>query len=81
MIEVITTKVYRSTAKGRRYLTKTGAIKAEARSLIEAKHPTERAYFDGNGYMTEPGWNWMEIPRSHVLLRRVCRLVKRAIAP
>ncbi len=76
MIETKTRTVFLSTLKGRHYLTKSGAVKAEARALIEAKHPTERPEFDGNGYMTDQGWHWSMLDRSDVLLRRVCRLVR-----
>ena len=76
MIETKTRTVFLSTLKGRHYLTKSGAVKAEARALIEAKHPTERPEFDGNGYMTDQGWHWSMMDRSNVLLRRVCRLVR-----
>ena len=76
MVETKTRTVFLSTLKGRHYLTKSGAVKAEARALIEAKHPTERPEFDDNGYMTYPGWHWSMLDRSNVLLRRVCRLVR-----
>ncbi len=77
MIEATTRTVFRATTKGRTYLTKAAAIKAEARALIEKRHPTEKGEFDGNGYQTDPGWHWMNIHRSDVLYRRVCRLVKK----
>ena len=77
MIEKTTRTVYRATTKGRAYLTKTAAIKAEARALIENRHPTESSEFDGNGYQTDPGWHWTNLNRSDVLYRRVCRLVKK----
>jgi hypothetical protein len=76
MVETKTRTVFLSTLKCRHYLTKSGAVKAEARALIEAKHPTERPEFDGNGYMTDQGWHWSMMDRSDVLLRRVCRLVR-----
>lgn len=76
MIEVITRTVYRSPSKGRCYLTKKAAIKAEARALIEAKHPTEAAEHDYEAGYYYPGWYWTALPRSDVLYRRVCRLIK-----
>lgn len=66
--------VYRASTKGRRYLSKQAAIKAEARAIIMRKHPTER-YENDTGY---PGFHWRGLPRSHVLLRRVMRLVAAA---
>ena len=49
MIEVLTKTVYRSTTKGRSYLTKSAAVNAEARALISKKHPPERADYDEIG--------------------------------
>jgi hypothetical protein len=80
MITVETAKVYRG--GGRRYLTMRSAIHAEAKKLIEAKHPTERTAYGRNGEIVEPGWYWREkLNRSDVLFRRVCRLVKSAGTP
>ena len=72
MIETRTRKVYYSKSKNRHYLTKMAAIKAEARALIIQKHPSEESEHD-TGYQ---GWHWTQLPRSHVLYRRVVRLVK-----
>jgi hypothetical protein len=58
----------------RRFLTKRAAIAAEARALIEARHPRERQESDERG-ITYPGWSWRELPRSDVLYRRVSRMV------
>lgn len=69
-----TAKVYRG--GGRRYLTLKAAIKAEATKRIKAKHPTERSEQDERGMTTDPGWHWSELPRSDVLFRRMCRLVR-----
>lgn len=78
MIETLTRTVYRSTTAGRSYFTKRAAIHAEARTLILARHPTESAesaeYEDG--HMICRGWHWTDLPRSDVLFRRVCRLIK-----
>jgi hypothetical protein len=75
-VEVV--KVYRG--GGRRYLTKNAAINAEAVKIIKAKYPTEREYFE-NGYCVDPGFHWTSLPRSHVMLRRMCRLVKKHVTP
>ena len=77
MIEEMTRRVYRSTAAGRSFLTKPAAIHAEAVALIKRKHPTEKEYFGEYG-MADPGFHWASLPRHHVLLRRVERLVKAA---
>jgi hypothetical protein len=70
--------VWLAPTKGRRYLTKRAAIHAEARALIEAKHPTERSHTDNYGRIEDPGWHWTALPRADVLLRRVRRLVRNA---
>ena len=75
MVTVETAKVYRG--GGRRYLTKNAAIKAEAIKIIKAKHPTEHEYTE-NGYCVDPGFHWSSMPRSYVMLRRMCRLIKNA---
>mgnify|MGYP003454952329 CR=1 FL=1 len=74
-IELLPRIVYRSTAAGRTYITRRAAIHAEARALIVKKHPPEQAEWDV-GYS---GWSWEELPRAHVLWRRVVRLVKQAM--
>jgi hypothetical protein len=61
----------------RRYLTKRAAIHAEARALIEKRHPTERTEYE-QGQIIYGGWHWTALPRSEVLFRRVCRLVGKA---
>lgn len=61
---------------GRRWLTLGAAIKAEAVKRIKVKHPTERGETDHSIGYHDPGFHWRELPRSDVLLRRVCRLVR-----
>lgn len=78
MILSKTKTIYFSTSRGRSYMSKDSAIKAEARALIKMRHPSEKAEFDELGRMTYSGFHWSSIPRSKVLLRRVCRLVKNA---
>lgn len=73
--------VYRAPTAGRSYLTKRAAIYAEAKALIQERHPTERPESDENGRQYFSGWYWRDLPRSEVLLRRVMRLVKRAMEP
>lgn len=80
MIQTITRTVYHAPTKGRSYLTKRAAIMNEAKALIERKHPTEKQYFEPEGYCSDPGWHWTDMPRHEVLLRRVCRLVAAAPA-
>lgn len=61
---------------GRRWLTPQGAIRAEAVSIIKRKHPSERSYTAPDMSEHDPGFHWTELPRSDVLLRRMCRLVR-----
>lgn len=77
-IQQITRIVYLAPTAGRTYLTKRAAINAEARALIKEKHPTEETIHDYESGHYEPGFHWSELPRSDVLLRRVCRLVKQS---
>ncbi|WP_105532434.1 hypothetical protein [Solimicrobium silvestre] len=75
MISVETRTVYHSSIKGRRYLHKRSAIKAEALAIIKKKYPDEPFEHD-TGY----SFNWQaEIPRSNVLFRRMCRLVSKSL--
>lgn len=63
-----TRTVYRSTSRGRAFLTKRAACKAEAIAIIKEKYPTERQESDNIG-VTYPGWHWTDLPRADVLLR------------
>jgi hypothetical protein len=79
MITIETAKVYRG--GGRRYLTLRSAVQAEARKIIEAKYPSERAYTSYDHQEHEPGWYWRDgLKRSDVLFRRLCRLIRAGIA-
>ncbi len=78
MVKAELATVYRG--GGRRYLTMRAAVQAEARKIIEAKHPTERSRTSSDGSEHESGWYWRdELKRSDVLFRRVCRLVRSSI--
>lgn len=57
----------------RRWLSLSAAVKAEAETIIKRKHPSERSDPECGG-----GFHWRELPRSDVLLRRMCRLVRAA---
>lgn len=74
MIEEQTAKVWYSPARGRRFLSKRAAIKAEAASLIEQRYPTEPQERDNIG-VTYAGFHWHSLPRAHVLHRRLCRII------
>ena len=72
-VKASTTTVYKG--GGRRWLTLETAVKAEAAAIIKRKHPTERSYTAPDMSEHDPGFHWTELPRSDVLLRRMCRLV------
>ena len=75
-VRPIDSTVWLAPTARRRYLTKRAAIHAEARALIQAKHPSERSHSDEFGRIEDPGFHWSSLPRANVLLRRVCRLVR-----
>jgi len=74
----LATTVWVAPTARRRYLTKRAAIHAEARALIQKRHPTERSHTDDFGRIEDPGWHWSALPRADVLFRRVCRIVGKA---
>ena len=76
-VRPLATTVWVAPTARRRYLTKRGAIHAEARALIQKRHPTERTEYE-RGHIIYGGWHWTSLPRADVLFRRVCRLVGKA---
>ena len=72
-VKASTTTVYKG--GGRRFLTLRAAVHAEAAAIIKRKYPTERSYTAPDMSEHDPGFHWTELPRSDVLLRRMCRLV------
>jgi hypothetical protein len=77
MIQTRTRTVYFATTKGRSYIRKASAIRAETIAIIKAKYPTERG--DGSdGYHT---WTWRDLKNSDVLYRRLRRIVARSVQP
>jgi hypothetical protein len=68
--------VYRSSMSGRRFMTLKGAVYSDARKILRTKYPNERPEYEGEfGQMTSPGFTWMDLPRSDVMFRRLCRLL------
>lgn len=60
MIERQQTIVYYSTTKGKRFLTKAGAINAEARAIIKKHIPDDPGggwYGGGDSMDYDPGWS------------------------
>lgn len=80
-IKPVVRTVYFSPTRGRHYMTKGGAIRAEAKALLQKKFPSEKAEYEDFGFMTYPGFYWKDMPRSDVLFRRVCRLIKNSTPP
>ncbi|HCD6065346.1 TPA: hypothetical protein NDT40_002795 [Klebsiella oxytoca] len=79
-IEIKTATVYYSTAKKRRYLSKRGAINAEARSIIYARYPYEKPDYE-NGMLTYPGYciEADEPERYQKMHRRLSKIIERNI--
>lgn len=69
--------VYLAPTAGRRYLTRKAAANAEARALIRAKYPTERAEHDV-GYS---GWHWSNDDRLRRVHARLASRIYRRPAP
>jgi hypothetical protein len=80
MIEARKRTVYYSHGKRKHFITKQGAARAEARSIIEKKYPSEDSEYDEIG-CTYRGFNWTEMKRSDVLYRRMTRLVLKGFKP
>lgn len=63
-VEKKTREVYYSPRRGRHFMTKIGAARAEANARMYKAFPSEDAeYEDDYGRCTYPGWNFTEEPR------------------
>lgn len=80
MITSTTATVWHSSVKGRRYLSRRGAVEAEVRAIIYKLYPPENPEFDNIG-MTYPGYDIRqdEPERYAKLYRRIKRLVERSM--
>lgn len=67
--------VYLAPTKGRRYLSARSAASAEARAMLDAKHPAEIAEFDGEGRCTNGGWHWSSDDFLLRVHKRLSRLI------
>lgn len=74
MIESRVEKVYYAKTKGRRYLTRSGAVHAETIAIISKKYPYEK-YEPETGYYFNP----REMPGFEKMYRRMKRLVLKNI--
>lgn len=67
--------VYFAPSKGRRYLSARSAASAEARAMLDNKHPAEPADFDGEGRCTYGGYHWSSDPLLLRVHKRLSRLI------
>ena len=75
MIEKQQATVFYAPKAGRRYFTKSAAIKAEAKAIIYAKYPRE-SFEPDTGYSFDIE---TDCPKRYaIMFRRMCRLVKRS---
>lgn len=76
MIDMKVRKVWFSPARGRHFLTRRAAIRAEAHAKIFDRYPYERPDYE-NGFLTYPGYSIQhdEPERYQKLLRRMMRLI------
>lgn len=70
--------VFRAPTKGRCYLTARAAADAEARAMLAKKYPTEKAHYERDGYMSDPGYHWSSDERLVKVHKRLTRLLLRA---
>lgn len=76
MIDMKVRKVWFSPARGRHFLTRRAAIRAEAHAKIIERYPPERPDYE-NGFLTYPGYHIKhdEPERYNTMLRRLMRLI------
>jgi hypothetical protein len=80
MIERKQVVVYYAPTKGKRYLTKSAAIKAEARAIIKKHIPDEKSsgwYGGGSSMNYDPGWS-LEVDEPE-RFKRYFEKLKRAL--
>lgn len=80
MIQVKTITAYFAPTKGKTYITKANAIKAETRAIILNKHPIEKACYDSN-CCGDPGYHieYDEPERYKKMFRRLRRIVAKHV--
>ena len=76
-IERIDRPVFRAPTKGRCCLTAKSAAEAEARALMNKKHPPEKAEYE-NGMMYYPGFHWTSDEHLVRVQDRLARFILRA---
>lgn len=70
-IECVPALAYLAPTKGRRYLTKRSAVRAEARALMDRKYPAEKGDAS-DGYSN---WHWSDDGHLQQLYERLVRLI------
>ena len=78
MVTVVIRKVWFSPSRGRHFLTRKSAVRAEAHAKILAKHPIEKTYYE-NGGLCDPGYSiqFDEPERYKKMLRRMMKIIDR----
>jgi hypothetical protein len=81
MIQAKTITAYFAPTKGKTYITKAGAIKAETHAIIMRRHPWEGADHDDEGRCTYRGWHiqYDEPERYDKMFRRLRRIVAKNV--
>ncbi|TBL50552.1 hypothetical protein EYY98_08920 [Obesumbacterium proteus] len=79
MIISKTRKVWFSPERGRSFLTRRAAIRAEAKAKILKRYPTEKPEYDENGFCYYPGFHFPsdEAEKYQKMLRRLTRIVEK----
>lgn len=81
MIKTKIITAYFAPTKGKTYITKAGAIKAETNAIIMRKHLWEGADYDDEGRCTYGGWNiqYDDVARYKKMFRRLRRIVAKHV--
>ncbi|QTZ83134.1 hypothetical protein [Salmonella phage vB_SalP_ABTNLsp11242] len=76
MVTVAIRKVWFSPSRGRHFLTRRAAVRAEAHAKILAKYPIEKTYYE-NGGLCDPGYSiqFDEPERYKKMLRRMMKII------
>lgn len=76
-IEARTRVVYFAPTANRHYMTKSAAIKSEARAMINKKYPMEKESRDEYGRIEHEGWYWLQDERLCKVYERLVRRLTR----
>ncbi|WP_414492025.1 hypothetical protein [Stenotrophomonas maltophilia] len=70
-IQTIAATVYLAPTKGRRYLSKRSAVRAEARALLDRKYPAETGD-ESDGFHS---WHWSNDEHLQRVYERLARFI------